>query len=99
MKPIRLSKEIKTAPALPASVPPPKPVLVFEDEPDSRYGFYYATKEVRLVKYRIPFVVKEGQKVEVVEDKGDRVLVHLNEISTIYIDSEDFFRDFERAKR
>jgi hypothetical protein len=93
MRPIKLSGAKSAAPTT------PKPAMVFEDEADSRYGFYRAKENIDIVRYRIPFHVEKGQKVEVVEDKGDRVLVHLNETSTIYMDSEPFFRDFERVLR
>lgn len=74
------------------------PAILFEDAPDDRIGFYVAKQEIEITRYRIPFRVAKGQKVEVTEDKGDRVLVHLNQTSTIYCDSDQFFRDFERAK-
>jgi hypothetical protein len=79
--------------------PAPKKEIVFEDEADSRYGFYRAKESHVITRYKIPFQIEKGQKVEVIEDKGDRVLVHLDASRTIYCDSDKFFRDFERVTR
>ena len=93
MRPIKLGSAVRIIPIEPA----PKAAIVFEDAPDDRIGFYTAKEDIELKAYRIPFVIKKGQRVEVVEDKGDRVLVHLDKLSTIYCDSHLFFQDFERG--
>jgi hypothetical protein len=95
---MRVVKLGQSKPAAPKPAEPQNKELVFQDEEQvSRYGFYVAKHEVVLTAYRIPFRVAKGAKVQVVEDKGHKVLVHLNATSTIYCDSEQFFRDFERA--
>lgn len=91
MRPIKLGTTTRTIPIA------PKPSIEFEDAPDDRIGFYRAKEDLEITRYRIPFPVKKGQRVEVTEDKGDRVLVNLDKLSTIYCDSDQFFKDFERG--
>lgn len=50
-----------------------------------------------ITRYRIPFVIPKGREVEVIEDKGHKVLVHIDKTSTIYIDSDEFDSAFERV--
>jgi hypothetical protein len=90
-------RAIKLGSASKAAQPAPKKEMVFEDDAESRYGFYRAKMSHVITKYKIPFCIEKGQKVEVVEDKGEKVLVHLDATHTIYIESENFFRDFERV--
>lgn len=67
-------------------------------EPDDRIGMWLAKDLTTITRYRIPFVIPKGREVEVVEDKGDKVLVHIDKTSTIYIDSEVFDAAFERVE-